>query len=94
MATQTGLTIIVLVLVMSIAEIKGRNRFGTIDMVAPCCRKGGAVHPSAESLTPAPSPTKLPLTSPPSLADLLTYRRGTGQQVVRTQNNWNSLVLL
>ncbi|WOH15011.1 hypothetical protein DCAR_0934541 [Daucus carota subsp. sativus] len=83
MATQIGLTIIVLVLLMSIPEIKGGNRFGSIDMVASCCRKGGAVYPSAESLTPTPSPSELPLTLPPILADS-PYRGGTGQPVVTT----------
>ncbi|WOH15027.1 hypothetical protein DCAR_0934559 [Daucus carota subsp. sativus] len=81
MATQIGLTIIVLVLLMSIPDIKGGNRSGSLDTVTPCCRKGGEVYPSAEYLTPTPSPSESPLTLPPILANS-PYRGGSGQQVV------------
>ncbi|KAL1802889.1 hypothetical protein ACET3Z_031536 [Daucus carota] len=73
-------------LLMSAAEVKGKNRFGSVDTVTPCCGKGGDANPSAESLTtPAPSPSESPLTVPPIVAgspSVLTYRGGTVQLVV------------
>ena len=75
-------------LLMSAGEVKGKNRFGYVDMVTPCCGKGGDANPSAESLTPAPSPSKSPLTVPPIVAgspSVLTYRGGTVQLVVTAE---------
>ncbi|KAL8104446.1 hypothetical protein AgCh_028604 [Apium graveolens] len=68
MATPThiGLTITILVLLMTTVDIRG-NRFGNV--TAKCCRKGGALYPSVESPPPTPSPSESPLTLPPG-ADL------------------------
>lgn len=87
MGKQMGLTMIALVLLMTTVEIDGGNRFQSITTTT-CCRKGGAIYPSTESPTPAPSSAESPLTVPlnaplPAKSHHVQYLRGRSLQQTR-----------
>lgn len=78
MVNQMGLTIIVLVILMTTVEIKGGNRHQSITR---CCGKGGAIYPSTEYPTSSPSPAESPLTVTlvvplPAKSQPVKYHRG------------------
>ena len=59
MAKQTGLTILLVVLLTTTVKINGGNRYKSI--TSTCCQKGGDIYASTQSPTPSSSPSETPL---------------------------------